>query len=644
MKAQYKLTFFRYLLALVLLLITQIVFYLLNTKLFNVDSFSSFMMICWGNIKFSLSSLTFYFAPFLFLSLLPIPFQQNKIYRTIVSVFYFLAVEFMLVLNLIDCGYFNFTFKRITFDIFSYLGVGGDFNSLIPTFIRDYWHIILIFIALNFVLYYTDSKLRRKYYSFDSDFSYNFVWYFKHVVVLLVIAFVMVVFQRGGLQKRPMGPIHASNYATTQNTALVLNTPYTFYRTIGKTTLEKKNYFDEKTLQAIFSPIQNYNSDNVWTDTLFTELPKVGKTNVMIIVIESFSAEYTGIYNKNKNTFTPFIDSLAKHSIVFNGMSNGKRSIDGIPAITSSMPLLNETSYITSSYSNNKLGSIASLLKEEGYKTAFFHGGYTGTMNFDGFAHQVGYEKYFGKNEYNNDKDYDGNWGIFDEPFLQYTVKKLNTMTQPFVTTLFTLSNHPPYTIPKEHIGQFPKGKVPYYETMGYTDYSLKRFFEVAKKTPWYNNTIFVITADHSAMNTTKEFKTQLGLYKIPIIIYSPNLKHGVETNRQMQQIDILPTLNDMLHTNKKVFSFGRSIFSPLPHYYIYYSNGEYILMIGDYVSKYRDGFATQLFDAVNDPDMKNNISDKYPEITKQHTDLTKAIIQQYNNRLLKNQTAVEYK
>ncbi|MDO5759766.1 MAG: LTA synthase family protein, partial [Bacteroidota bacterium] len=359
---------------------------------------------------------------------------------------------------------------------------------------------------------------------------------------------------------------------------------------------------------------------------------------------ESFSAEYTGIYNGGKTTFTPFIDSLAKHSIVFNGMSNGKKSIDGIPAITSSMPLLSETPYITSTYSSNKLGSIASLLKEKGYNTAFFHGGYNGTMNFDGFAHQVGYQKYFGKNEYNNDKDYDGNWGIFDEPFLQYTIGKINSIPQPFITTLFTLSNHPPYTIPKQHEGKFKKGKIPYYETMGYTDYALRKFFESAKKTTWYNNTIFVITADHSALNATKEFKTQLGLYKIPIIVYSPMLKHGLNTNITMQQIDILPTLNDMLHTGSKVFAYGRSIFSPMPHYYIYYSNGEYILMMDNYVSKYRDGFSTQLFDAIKDPDMKNNIANKYPSITKQHTLLTQAIIQQYNNRLLKNKTTIEEK
>ncbi|MBR1625771.1 MAG: LTA synthase family protein [Bacteroidales bacterium] len=645
MKSQYKLTLSRYISALILLLITQIVFYFLNKSSFNVNSFSEFMMICRGNIKFALSTLSFYLAPFFALSLIPHPFHANKIYRIITNVFYFAAVEFILLLNLIDCGYYGFTFKRITFDIFNYLGVGGDFNNLIPTFARDYWHIILIFIILNIVLYKTDAVFRKKYYKSQSDECHNnenflktILYYAKYTLFFVLVTVVLVVFQRGGLQKRAMGPIHASNYAATQNTALVLNTPYTFYRTIGKTSLETKNYFDQKTLTSLFSPIQSPNT-NIWTDTLFNTIPQASKTNVMIIIVESFSAEYTGIYNKQTRTYTPFIDSLAEHSLVFNGMSNGKKSIDGIPAICSSMPLLNETPYITSAYGNNKLGSIASLLKPYGYQVSFFHGGYNGTMNFDGFAHQVGYTDYYGKNEYNNDNDYDGNWGIFDEPFLQYTLRKMNTMKQPFVTTLFTLSNHPPYTIPKEHTGRFPKGDVPYYETIGYTDYSLRKFFESASKTEWFQNTVFVITGDHSAMNATKEFKTQLGLYKIPMIIYSPMLKHGERINKVMQQIDILPTLADILHVKTDVFAFGRSIFSPQPHYYIYYSNGEYILMIDDYVSKYRDGFETQLYNAVTDPDMKHNIASKFAQITLKHENLTKAIIQQYNNRLIRNQT-----
>lgn len=143
-------------------------------------------------------------------------------------------------------------------------------------------------------------------------------------------------------------------------------------------------------------------------------------------------------------------------------------------------------------------------------------------MNFDGFTNHVGFEKYYGKNEYNNNKDYDGNWGIFDEPFLQYLGKQLTKTQQPFLASVFTLSSHHPYTIPAQHMNRFPKGTMIVHETVGYTDYAVRRFFEYAKQQPWFENTLFVITADHSALTETKEFKTALGLYRIPVIFYSP--------------------------------------------------------------------------------------------------------------------------
>jgi phosphoglycerol transferase MdoB-like AlkP superfamily enzyme len=639
MKPSYKLILSRYILSFCILVITQIVFYVLNASLFNVDSFSAFFKITLGMFRFALSSMTIFIGPYVVLSLLPFTFKQNKYYRYFAYFLFIFGTEFIMVSNLIDTGYFRFTFKRLTFDIFNYLGVGGDFKSLVPQFLKDFWRIVLVFVILNFILFYVDYRLRKKY-TYE-EMNYSRKWITTQSIVFVLVTFILIVFQRGGLQVRPIGLLQASNYASTQNTALVLNTPFTVYRTIGKAALKEKHFYDEQELNSIYSPI-NYPSQDVWTDSLFTQKPQVGKTNVVIIIVESYAAEYFSTYNKTGKTYTPFLDSLAKHSIVFQGYANGKRSIDGIPSVVSSLPLLNEESYITSSYGENKLTSIASTLKEKGYSTAFFHGGYNGTMNFNVFSHQVGYDKYYGKNEYNNNKDYDGNWGIFDEPFLQYMGKTLNKTKEPFVATVFTLSSHHPYTIPPQHKNQFPKGTLIVHETVGYTDYSIGQFFKYAQKQPWFKNTIFVITADHSALTGQKEFQSELGLFKIPIIFYSPMLKHGLVSQKFMQQIDIFPTLNDMLHNDKPVFAFGKSIFSTFPHYYLYFSNGEYLLMIGDYMSKYREGYPTELYNAKKDPDYEHNVANLYPKITEYHTRLTKAIIQQYNNRLIKNQTTVK--
>ncbi|MDY6393997.1 MAG: sulfatase-like hydrolase/transferase, partial [Bacteroidales bacterium] len=386
MKLFYKQILFRYLLALAYLLITQIVFYLLNSSLFCVDSVGGFFRISLGNLRFGLSTLSVFLAPYLFFALLPLPIKTKKWYRICLSVLYFIGVEFILICNLIDCGYFRFTFKRLTFDIFNYLGVGGDFNSLIPQFIRDYWHIFLIFIILNVLIVFIDRKISKRLTTSISTLTRKTL--VKESIVFVVSVVLLFVLQRGGLQYRPMGILEASNYTTTQNTALVLNTPYTLYRTIGKKGVEPKQYFKDDELANIFNPIQQPNN-NIWADSLFTEPLQVGKTNVVLIIIESYAAEYFSTYNKTKTSYVPFLDSLAQHSLVFQGYSNGKRSIDGIPAVVSSMPILTEESYITSSYSGNELGSIAKTLREENYNTAFYHGGYNGTMNFNVFAKHV---------------------------------------------------------------------------------------------------------------------------------------------------------------------------------------------------------------------------------------------------------------
>jgi phosphoglycerol transferase MdoB-like AlkP superfamily enzyme len=324
--------------------------------------------------------------------------------------------------------------------------------------------------------------------------------------------------------------------------------------------------------------------------------------------------------------------------MVFQGLANGKKSIDGIPAVVSSLPLLMEESYITAKYGEDNLGSIASVLKNKGYSTAFFHGGYNGSMNFNVFTKQVGYDYYYGKNEYSNNRDYDGNWGIFDEPFLQYMIKQIDTLKAPFFSTVFTISSHHPYTIPAQHKGKFPKGTMVVHETVGYADYALQKFFEAASKKPWFKNTLFVITADHSSLTQTKSFHTQMGLFRIPVIFYCANLKHGFESPDLAQQIDIMPTIMDLLHYDKPIFSFGRSVFDPKTRFYIYYLNEEYMLTIGNYTSKYREGYPLELYYLPTDEGLKEDISKQKPQISLLHENTTKAIIQQYNNRLINNQ------
>ena len=355
--ASYKLLIGRYLLSLLFLYLTQTAFYLLNANLFQIDSFGSFFKIFLGCTRYALSSLSVFLAPYLLLCLLPVPVKSKKIYRYAEDIFFYAGNIFMMAVNLIDTGYYRFTFKRLTADITRYLGVGGDFKELIPQFLRDYWQIVVIFIVLLSAFIFADKFLRRR--NKDEQKTFTRKSFLTQSMVLIIIVPLLVIAQRGGLQTRPLNLMHASRYASTQNTALVLNTPFTLYRTFGKPTLEKKQFFSQDEANKIYNP-HIKPQESIWADELFTTPLQVGKTNIVVIILESFSAEYLKTYNTNGISYTPFLDSLAKQSIVFQGLSNGKKSIDGIPAVLSSLPLMMEESYLTSCYGENELGSIAS--------------------------------------------------------------------------------------------------------------------------------------------------------------------------------------------------------------------------------------------------------------------------------------------
>jgi phosphoglycerol transferase MdoB-like AlkP superfamily enzyme len=277
---------------------------------------------------------------------------------------------------------------------------------------------------------------------------------------------------------------------------------------------------------------------------------------------------------------------LIGKSLVFeNGFANGHRSIEGIPAVVASIPTLMYEPYTTSRYAGNTVTSLANVLGPEGYQTSFMHGGNTNSMNFESFARQAGYATFYNRNSYPfPDRDYDGYWGIFDHLFLQQCVKEFSETQQPFFSSIFTLSSHYPYALPKEYKNTFPKGSLPIHENVGYADEALRQFFASASKTDWYNSTLFVITADHTSLSEHPQFQTKVGSLRIPIILFHPNDSTLIGRQPQIvQQIDIQPTILDLLGYDKPFFSLGVSAFNSEPdHFVIAFKNDQHQLLLNE--------------------------------------------------------------
>jgi phosphoglycerol transferase MdoB-like AlkP superfamily enzyme len=413
---------------------------------------------------------------------------------------------------------------------------------------------------------------------------------------------------------------------------LVLNTPFCIIRTSRQTFYKKDNYYPEAQIDAVYTPVQKLVSDKPFK-----------YDNVVVIILESFGKDGVGFYNKKLKGgtykgYTPFLDSLISVSRVgMNSFANGRKSIDALPAVLAGIPT-GEISFVLTPYASNKLKSLPAILEEKGYHTSFFHGAPNGSMGFKAMMNLMGVEKYYGKDEYNNDEDFDGLWGIWDEPFFQFFARNLDTIQQPFFSTIFSLSSHHPFKVPKKYKGIFPKGKAPIYECMGYTDMALRKFFATASKMKWFDKTLFVITADHATISDFPEYQTSVGNTSIPIIFYHagdkllPNIDSTV-----VQQTDIMPSVLSYLNYSGDIVSFGKNIFdSTHSNWAANYVNA-FRWVQDNYVLEYNEGHTTGLYDYSNDRLMQSNLKDVLVPKRDSMERKVKAFIQQYHNRLLED-------
>jgi phosphoglycerol transferase MdoB-like AlkP superfamily enzyme len=302
-------------------------------------------------------------------------------------------------------------------------------------------------------------------------------------------------------------------------------------------------------------------------------------------------------------------------------------------------------SFIQSPYSSGKYTGIAGILKEKGYTTAFFHGGTNGTMGFDAYTKLIGFEHYYGRSEYNNEKDYDGKWGIRDEEFFQYMAQTLKQTKEPFLAALFSLSSHHPYFVPAKYSNIFRKGHLPIQQSVMYSDHALRMFFYTASKMKWFENTLFVITADHTSEGYYPFYQSNVGQYAIPMLFFRPGNQLTGKSDRLAQQTDVMPTVLNYLGYEKGYLAFGSDILDTTgsqPRFSVHYISGLYGMMKDGYYIEYDGQKTTSLFDLKNDLMQRNNLAGRVPEVQGRLEKFLVAYLQQYNNRLIENRLIVE--
>ncbi|MGV3586603.1 MAG: LTA synthase family protein [Adhaeribacter sp.] len=620
-----KITLQRLSLLLLFYLGLRFAFYFFNQDIFEAAPPTQILLAFLHGLRFDVAALLNINLLFIALSVFPNNnFLRKKSYQHFLRWLFVLVNTLFFFVNLIDIEYFKFIGRRTSNEL---LIITQDIADQAGHLIFDYWYFIFFTVLLGIILYQLYPPLKAK----KTPVTVN--WDLQRIVSIFILPVICTLGIRGGLQYKPLRVSHAFVQEPAVLGNLALNSSFTFLRSLNNATLEPLNYFKD---QAAVARHLNFNPTQYQHHTLPAQ-----PENVVIIILESFSSEYIG-YENNGKGFTPFFDSLAAEGTFFrHNYANGKRSILALPSILAGLPSLMDDPYISSVYESNQLFGLGNILNPAGYTTSFFHGAANGTMGFNAFTKTIGLNYYYGLNEYpeaQKEKDYDGLWGIVDEPYFQYVVKELSQQKAPFAATVFTLSSHDPFFVPEEYRGKFPKGTLPIHETIGYTDFALQQFFKAAAKQPWYANTLFVLTGDHTHKSKVKKYKNVVGMHKVPLLFYHPSKKFpAYNTGKITQHADILPTLVDYLHVpTDKLLPFGHSLLdSTTTGKALFYLEGVATLLHQDYITQLLPNDKVKFYQ-YQLPSLKptKNVPEK---VKQQYTSELKAYLQYFRNGLIQN-------
>lgn len=617
--------------ALLLLWLTRFVFYFFNQGHFQGLQWTDWGPILWGGLRFDIAAICYTNSLYILLQASPSQIRYRKRFQRFARGLFVVTNGAALLVSCVDMVYFPFTLRRTTATVVREFANEENLGTILTTATGHYWYFIPVFLIFLWLLIVGYNQVAvRPPTSIKPLFFYT-----GSVGMLLLFPFFMVGGIRGDWRysTRPITMSNAGQYVKNPgDIPLVLNTPFCMLRTIRQQFYKEDHFFSATQVETIYTPVIQLNPVHSFK-----------AENVIILVLESFGRESIGFYNRNLNGgtykgYTPFLDSLLSKSYVLeNGFAAGRKSIDALPAVLAGIPS-GELPFILTPYVSNRMQSLPQLLKEKGYHTSFFHGAPNGSMGFKALVNLLGVENYYGKDEYDHDQDFDGTWGIWDEPFLQFFANKLDSFPQPFQSTLFTVSSHEPFQVPEQYKNVFPKGEHPIREVTGYTDFALKRFFEKIRNKPWFDKTLFVITADHASISHHPTYQTAWGNMAIPIFFYHPSdsLQNFLPGN--IQQTDIMPSVLGYLGYKGPSLSFGKNIFADKPENWAVNYYGGFQLIQDQFLYQYKENATGSLYNFKKDPLLRQNLATQEKQLVSEMDTRLKAFVQQYHNRLIRNQ------
>ena len=663
-RTRLAITAWRILMVYIALQICRAIFYIYNSDLIGSIGGGEFWTLFKGSILFDNASIVYTALPFLLLSMLPFPAKiwNSKGYRNTMFWLYIIPVSIILAINLGDVVYFHYTQMRCTAEDIMF-AENGNTVALMFSFMLENWYLIFVFIALVTALVY---GYRRKFVAEDifkvparkegvagrkAWLNGSFLGGLSLVVVakalVIIIITVYSIFSiRGSLtNSRPITLSNSMHYTMEPNKGLlILSNPFCIIRTLSQH-IDVPTYFDEEEIENIYTP--SHYPDTFEKSEMFGLCKDY---NVVLFILESFSAEHSAFLMPEAHDnggYTPNLDKLMAEGLVFNRCyANGLKSIAAPPSIWASIPSY-EYLFVLLAESVSDCRPMPRILAESGYHTSFFCGSEEGSMGFGAYAHTVGIEHLYAQEDFEANRSgdhYDGAWGIYDEPFIDYMGEELSGFPQPFFSSIFTITSHHPFNIPESAKEGLPKGTTDNHRPIAYVDRGIGRFMEKYKDEPWFNNTLFVFVADHvSSERMLERTLHEPGYFHIMGFMYTPDGKlrealsdeHKDGYNHIVSQVDIMPTILGLMGNEEPYFAIGRDIFNEPDRepFALVYSGFNYLGLTDEHVVKFSRNTDSHI--GVFDYDDIYQEHDLSNDVNVEHTDtLIKATMQQYYNHV----------
>lgn len=501
-------------------------------------------------LRFDLSAIAYTNIPFILLSLAPAAVLALRWYRWMLHGLFVTVNGAAVIVMVGDVGYYPFTGTRVTMDVFALTNEATAQADQL--FVNFAGHTMLgVVLLASLIAFYPRTQ---------APASPMPTW--RCVVLSFAVLAGTALAARGGFQKKPLNPIHAFSAGTHEIGVLTLNSVFTLLQSPRGRALEPVEYFaDEAQVDSILQPAYGY------AETMGDGAPRRPQ-NVVLLILESYATEFWGGVDREEPGLTPFLDSLRQQGTFYTeSFANGRRSMDALPSILLGVPLYRGQSIAVSRYQSNQWKGLGHFLRDAGYHTSFFHGAVKGTMYFDAIASLSGIEDFYPLERFPDEVQrdaFDGHWGLYDEEVLQYAARQVGTFREPWFATMFTISTHHPFKLPPKYEDSLPKGSREIHASVAYTDLAVRRFFEYARTQPWYENTLFVITGDHTPPTRSERYDTPLGRYMVPTLLYHPGgALPELDATRVVQHVDLFPTILDFAGLRpERVPRFGRSLFA----------------------------------------------------------------------------------